>query len=78
MSLLKANIQQVIIKSGTGKTGNPYYFIEVNEPVRKFISPDSVQVGLILSELASQGKPVNIQLAMANDRLVAQADFLVR
>lgn len=78
MSIIKAQIANTVIKTGNGKTGNPYYFIEVTEPVRKFISADSPQVELMLAELAKQGKPVNIQLAFANDRLVAQADFIVR
>lgn len=78
MSIIKATIPNIVIKSGTGKTGNPYYFVEVTEPVRKFISAESVQVEMMLSELAKQGRPVNIQLAFANDRLVAQSDFVLK
>lgn len=78
MSVLKATINNVVIRSGTSKNGNPYYFVEVTEPVRKFISAESPQVELMLSELAKQAKPVSIQLALANDRLLAQADFQIR
>ena len=53
---IKSVISNAVIQKGLKKDNTPYYFVEVNEPVRKYINPEKPQDAATLEALASSGE----------------------
>ena len=56
---VKTIIEGAVVQSGTKKDGGTYYFVEVNEPVRKYINPDKAQDNATLQALADSGEVIS-------------------
>ena len=53
---IKSVISNAVVQKGLKKDGSPYYFVEVNEPVRKYINPDKPQDAATLEALVASGE----------------------
>lgn len=63
---IKTVISQAVVQKGSRKTdGKAFYFVEVQEPVRKYINPDKPQDAATLEALADSGQAVD-QLILHN------------
>lgn len=56
---IKTIIENAVVQKGTKKDGGTYYFVEVNEPVRKYINPDKPQDAATLDALATDGREID-------------------
>lgn len=70
LSQIRVPLNNVQIKSGTGKNGKPYYFFEVLEPVRKFISADSPKIEMALASVSEKNQPVSLDALFVNNNFV--------
>lgn len=72
---VKTIIENAQIQKGTKKTdGQPFYFVEVMEPVRKYINPDKPQDAAALEALVSTGETLSqLTLHQRNRSLVFSA-----
>lgn len=68
---VKTIIEHAIIQKGTKKDGGTYYFVEVYEPVRKYINPDKPQDAATLEALVDSKDPISqLTLHLRNRSLV--------
>ncbi|MCJ9152578.1 hypothetical protein K5E68_18375 [Acinetobacter baumannii] len=72
---VKTIIENAQIQKGKKKTdGQPFYFVEVLEPVRKYINPDKPQDAAALEALVSTGETISqLTLHLRNLSLVFSA-----
>lgn len=72
---VKTIIENAQIQKGTKKTdGLPFYFVEVLEPVRKYINPDKPQDAAALEALVATGETLpQLTLHQRNRSLVFSA-----
>ena len=67
---MKVLLEGVRVHQGLKKeTNKPYYYVEVEEPVRKFISGLSKQDEGYLADLVTSGEFVDLELTLQNNRL---------
>ncbi len=67
---MKVLLEGVRVHQGLKKeTNQPYYYVEVEEPVRKFISGLNKQDEGYLADLATSGEFVDLELSLQNNRL---------
>lgn len=67
---MKVLLEGVLVHQGTKKdTNQSYYYVEVEEPVRKFISGLNKQDEGYLADLATSGEFVDLELTLQNNRL---------
>lgn len=51
---MKVVIDDAVVQVGTTKEGKQYFFVEVLEPVRKFIAPAETKDLAVISDLADK------------------------
>lgn len=74
---VKTIIEDAVVQKGTKKDGGTYYFVEVNEPVRKYINPDKPQDAATLEALVSSGESISqLTLHQRNRSLVFSSSDL--
>lgn len=75
---IKTLVEQAQIKTGTKKDGlSPYFYIEVQETVRKYINADKPQDLATLSALASTGEIIpELVLHSRNNGLIFSSQDL--
>lgn len=75
---IKTLVEQTQIKKGLKKDGvTPYFFIEVQETVRKFINPDKPQDTATLLALAETGQIIpQLMLHQRNNSLIFSSQDL--
>jgi len=68
---VKTIIEDAVVQKGTKKDGGTYYFVEVLEPVRKYINPDKPQDAATLEALVDSKEAVSqLTLHQRNRSLV--------
>lgn len=68
---IRVPLNNLVIKSKIGKSGNPFYYFEVLEPQWKFLQTNSnPKVELLLSELAKTAQPINLSVLLLKDSFV--------
>ena len=75
---IKTVISNATVQKGSRKTdGKPFYFVEVLEPVRKYINPDKPQDSATLEALADSREVVQeLVLHNKNNSLVFSSQDL--
>lgn len=74
---VKTIIENAVVQKGIKKDGGAYYFVEVDEPVRKYINPDKPQDAATLEHLASTGESLSqLTLHQRNRSLVFSSSDL--
>lgn len=75
---IKTVISNAVVQKGSRKTdGKPFYFVEVLEPVRKYINPDKPQDAATLEALADSSESVKeLVLHNKNNGLVFSSSDL--
>lgn len=56
--MIKTVISNVVVQKGLKKDNSTYYFVEVTQPVRKYINPDKPQDAATLEALVSSGEEI--------------------
>ena len=74
---IKSVISNVVVQKGVKKDNTPYFFVEVNEPVRKYINPDKPQDAATLEALVASGEELQeLVLHQRNRSLVFSSQDL--
>lgn len=74
---IRVPLQQVKVKKGTSKNGNEYYYIEVLEPVRKFLQPDNPKIAMILSQFADDNNDVDLNTLFVNNNFIVDDKSII-
>jgi len=75
---IRVPLQQVKVKKGTSaKNGNEYYYVEVLEPVRKFLQPDNPKIAMILSQLADDNNDVDLNTLFVNNNFIVDEKSII-
>lgn len=76
---MKTLVEQTQIKKGLKKDGvTPYFYIEVQETVRKYINPDKAQDSATLLALAETGETIpQLTLHQRNNSLIFSSQDLI-
>lgn len=73
---MKVVVDNVVVGKGTSKDGKPYYFIEVQETVRKYLNPNSPKDLVVLDDLADKNVAMKeLVLHQRNNNLVFSAEL---
>ncbi len=68
---IRVPLQQVVVKTNTGKSGAPYYYFEVLEPQWKFLQTDkNPRVQALLKQLAESGEPIDLNVVLKKESFV--------
>lgn len=74
---VKVIIEKVQLKKGSNKTdGSSFYYVEVHEPVRKYINPSVPSDAATLDALASTGEIIDLHVSARGKGFVFSSDSL--